>query len=244
MNPYPAPELNDNAFTIGTTLFPITPLTTNSALQDIDPVLYYLIDFYSAVIKYNVGARFQNELARLGAIFTNNPDGYAIGSVYPVNIVPYLQDDSCVFPMLGVWRGDFAASEKDISTAKMDTTVHLLYVMSPLRLAHIETFRPIIEGISKSLWNATENGHSVGYNDGYTIATLAGYSSIGIVRGENLQINVPGLSTNLPFESFHLELKLEEINTIIEPSNYPQASLDLTTEYPYPNPIVTFTDNL
>jgi hypothetical protein len=217
----PTPILNDGYFQIGQDQFPLTVSTANSTLFDGDKVLYYLLEFNEAVLNRYIGDCFTATCIEYNIPPTNTFSSSVVGSTYPINIVPYLQDSGIVFPCLAMWRGAGKVSEKDISTHKWETTLNLLYILPPMQLGHIEQFRPLIVDVCKILTQKNEYGHDISYNGGSSIAPLAGYSAIGVKSYDNLQVNVPGTSTNLPFEMVHIEMWLEEINLPIVPSIYP-----------------------
>jgi hypothetical protein len=246
MNPYPAPELNDGYFKIGTDVFPITDISSgNTALQDGDKVIYYLLAFNEAVINRIVGNRFQEVCAAYNITSGDNTfTGTAIGSTYPLNIIPYLMDNGIAFPTLCMWRGKGNFNEKDISTHQWKSELNLLYILPPLKLSHIEQIKPLFEDTFKALCHKNEYGHDIGYNDGYSVAPLAGYSALGVVSYDHYQIgDIPGMKSNLPFEAFHIKMMLEEINTPIVPSVYPAASFNGVLEYPQGDPLITLGTN-
>lgn len=238
----PQPILNDGYFQVGQDIFPITSSITNSTLQDGDKVLFYLLDFNQAILNRYLGDRFAATCAQFG-ISASNFSGTVVGSTLPMNPVPYLADSGLNYPLLAIWRGAGTLLEKDISTHKWQTTLNILYIIPPLKLSHIEQISPLIGDVLKVLSQKNEYGHDLSYNDGYSIAPLAGYSALGVKTYDRLQINIPGQSSNLPFEAVHLEMWVEEINVAVTPSIYPTVqSINIDVQLDADPPLDHFID--
>src|SRR5271166_2734890 len=92
-----------NQFKISNVLYPLPTATGNSALQDLDSCVYYLLDFNAGVIQANAGARWTQEVTALqGMGLATEISTTLVGTRIPYNPIPFLKSTNFQFPILAL----------------------------------------------------------------------------------------------------------------------------------------------
>src|SRR3974377_626799 len=103
--------LERSTFGWGSAVYPITSATANSSLQDIDPSLYYALDYFAAVLQTSLGARWAVECAA-----ANRPDlaSSVVASKVPFDPTQFLTETQFSLPILAVFRESATNDERTV----------------------------------------------------------------------------------------------------------------------------------
>src|SRR5882672_3272224 len=151
-------------FKVGGTTYPLTASTSNSALLDSDPSIFYTLDYFGAMLVQHMGARFMAEVVKTGLKGT---DGKAITSVVGSKLGydpgPYLTQSQVKFPLLAAYRDNAVFSEKSVTHERDTTVVQVLYVLPPLSPGQAERLTPLLHSVNNILFERTEVGADPSY---------------------------------------------------------------------------------
>jgi hypothetical protein len=175
-----------STFRRGAVTYPLTTSLTNSALQDADPVLFYVLDFLSAMITTYVGPRFMATVgtsAALTALITK-PVAYRI----PYDPSPYLTDNQFKFPLFAAWRQKETFRGRTTTWHMSETLVGLNYVLPPVNAAQAELLLPFLNAVSQVIDDRVENGFDPSYtppggNAGDVVWADTGVEQVRMVEG-------------------------------------------------------------
>lgn len=184
---------------------PITASTVNSSLQDLDPVLFKIIDFYTQIIKLHLGARWDSECVLLGR---TDLIGLIVNQTLPYSPLPLKTENQFRFPLLFVDRKSESYEFKTISYDHITSKLDVVFMLPPQTSEGMERLSPFLTHICRVLVNRTKEGKDSNINNGELYWQEAGLEQIGFVkciRGE-----IPNISSNTVFPSIVMELEVVE----------------------------------
>jgi hypothetical protein len=176
-------------FTSGGVIYPLTPSTANSALRDIDPGSYYLLDYLSAMLVRHVGARFAAEATKSSL---KGVDGHIVTNIVTSKVAydptQYLAQNQVRFPLFAIYRDNDLFSEKSATYRRVATSVNVLYVLPPLTPSQAERLTPLLHGISTVIFERLEEGSDPSYTPpggtiGQRVGELGGWDMVGLANG-------------------------------------------------------------
>lgn len=142
-----------DTFAHGGVTFPLTDSTSNSLLEDADPVIYRALEFFQNQIETHLGDRWEAEVAL--TTLTGRPIvAYAI----PYDPAPYLNTEQLKFPLLAVYRASTAFGERTATWRNDICKVHVAFVLPPLDAGQAERLLPILNGVKAVIDHQTEQG--------------------------------------------------------------------------------------
>ncbi len=210
--------LEYGAFKQGNIRFPLaTKVSTNrSNLEDADPVIFHLLEYFEAMIRTHMGERIVEAAAAAG--LTNITDCVMGTMPYlPDNFLPLTQFK---FPLLAVYRvREEQSTEKTTSFSVMNiATIGVDYIFPPMEPAQMEIIWPLFSAVVKVLHNRSEQGFDPSYTPTGTKVPpyAAGDSPLAAAGLENLMwvSTIYGAwdkGEGLPFMGFRSEIQVREI---------------------------------
>lgn len=177
-------------------------VTSNELLQDADPVLYYILKFYKAVIILHTQDRWTHEIAQ------TKPDLLSpVASTTPFDPMPFLQESQFKFPLLSVFRTKEAYQERTSTQYFSKTNMSVFYIMPPLSPAQMERLNPFRTHVARTIVNRTEQGFDTNYNSGQNVWKASGLAKVRVLSTS--YGNIP-TETNSFFPTVVLDLEVEE----------------------------------
>ena len=173
-------------FQTGGAVYPLTSATTNSLLQDADPSLFYVLDYYSYCLTNYFGARLLAEAAKVPVIA---PIAAAVQYILPLDPVTFLQESQVQFPLLAIYRVKETYKWKSIGWNEDVSQWKVSYVLPPITAGQRERIQPILRAAAKVLQNRTENMFDPGYTPpGFALGSspwaAANLEEINLISGE------------------------------------------------------------
>lgn len=173
------------AFQRGAVALPLPATSINTLLQDADPAIFYLRDYFQFEIEQFAGARLIAAASAAGV-----PVTAAVVSTCSYDPERYLRQEQYGFPLLGVWRKSAKSTQETASYEGDHVPFSVLYALPPLTAAQMEAIYPILSAIYKTLSHQTTQGWDPAYTppggvlgeEPWNIA-LAGVEEIGITDG-------------------------------------------------------------
>lgn len=191
----------------GGTVYPLTTSTTNSLLQDADVPLYWLLQFFNGVLQIHAQGRWATQTALMGAKF-NAQYPNIVGSYYPFNPFPFLQDTTIQFPLLAVYRVEGKIFDKTVAFQRIESQLEIAYVLPPLTLSQTERIGQFLNVVLDVLSDRNEYGFDPQFMDGYNVGLAAGYDAVGMESYANMMI--PHTQTNLPMQAVVMKMMMRE----------------------------------
>lgn len=146
------------SFKHGGVTYPLTTSGTNPILRDLDPAVFYLLEFYASVIETHLGDRFVAEATAGEATQVTS----AVAQTLPLNPEPFLTEEHIQFPLLAASRK--SATKEYIGQRKRSVdTIEVAYVLPPMTRGEAERLVPFLKGVAMVLDNRTEQGFDPGY---------------------------------------------------------------------------------
>lgn len=209
--------LEQSTFKIGGTTFPLA-ITGNTLLQDCDPVIYNLLNFYRAILNKYLGARWVSETNLSG--FTNQ-DGYVINDFIPYDPSPYFQQDQYKFPLVAIYRTDEQIKDITRYFYHMISNIKILFALPPLTAAEMEQISPFIRSVVKVIIEKTKIGYDVDYNNNEQVFEVSGIEEISINAVSYGNLPSPK-SLEVFFPAAQISLTIKERREIV-PGAYDDA---------------------
>lgn len=197
----------------GGNLYPLTSSTANSPLRDIDPSIYYALDFLAAVLNTHLGARFAIEAKKAGLKDSaGRPLTGVVGSKFSYDPIQYLTQEQVNFPILALYRGQEQFSERTISFSSNQCNLTLMYVLPPLTPSQAERLVPFIKGAVDVMFNKLEQGWDPLYTPpggalGQKWSAVAGVDKVGLTTGNHIGLTA---SAALYFPTWYGTMSLLE----------------------------------
>lgn len=212
-------------FAIGQTIYPLSPSTSNSLLQDADQPIYWLLQFFASELQSYLGARWTAEMARAGL---SNVMPNIVGMKFPNNPFPYLQDVGVKFPVLAIYRVEGVFLEKTISFEREQSNLEIAWVLPPLTMSQMEIVGPFLKSIMDVIQDRSDIAADPNFLDGYNWGDAAGFDWLQM--GEYHRMMIPHTKTNLPMESIVFQMKMRMRN------------MPVTAQFPLVNVVTTEID--
>gem|GEM_PF-2976858 len=164
-----------SSFSHGGSSYPLTSSTTNSALQDADPSVFFAIDFFQSVITTYIGSRLLAEVGRAPVIQNITS---AVQQVVPYDPQPYLTQNQFRFPLLAVYRQKSKYDWRAQSWMRDSALWVVEYMLPPLTPGQVERLRPFLHSVEIVLLNRIENMFDPSYQAGLKVWQAAGLEEI------------------------------------------------------------------
>ena len=175
------------SFVHGSVTYPLVSTLGNSLLQDADPSLFYITEYFSSVLKTYVEPRLLAECAAAGI----NVISKAVFSTLAYDPAPYLVAQVATFPLLAIWR----KSEKDRArTVAFDEDIgtwSCAYILPPLSKLQMDRIFPILRSVSRVIADRINNKRDPAYRSGANFMALAGLEEMSLKSGSYGRFEVP-----------------------------------------------------
>lgn len=165
----------------GSVLAPLAVDTENSLLEDADPALFYLLDFFA----WGITAYLGDRLVAAAAGANVKDIETAIAQRYPYNPAPFLTETQFRFPLLAAYHRRSSTGRKTAGWEHDRHTFDVLYVLPTLDAAEAEAVLPILPRIATVLRGLATRGWDPNYQPpggqlGDMPWALAGVERIGL----------------------------------------------------------------
>lgn len=216
--------------TLGGVVFPVTASTTNSALRDCDPSLYFAIDFFAAMLSTHLQARLLAEVAIVGPATLTQ----AVAMKIAIDPRPWLAQNQFKFPLLAVHRKSGTFTEKTVHYRRRLVDCEVAYILPPLTAAQAQRLIPILNAAADILMHRTEQGADPTYTPpgstmGASVWTAAALDYIGFT-GE-AQGAFQDATGELYFPAWTATLRIAErtglVSSDFESMTSAQTSIDI-----------------
>ncbi len=204
------PAVTENTFfNIGGIAFPLATNTGNSLLQDVDPVIYRILDFYAQTIVLNLGARWNEQVILAGRPDLQNLDFFTVGESTSYPVPGLLQENQYRFPLLQVYREKETYLQRSNAWYTVEGEIKVIFTLPPITSEQYEYLYPFLGGVSKCIIDRTFMGYDDKYNNGQVVIGPDGY--IELVRMHGAEFGeLPGASTTLMFPSIMISYQFNE----------------------------------
>lgn len=164
-------------FRVAEVLSPITSSLTDSALQDADPVLYRLLQYFAGVTAIHIGPRFDAEVTAMG-----RPDlvGQSVAQVVGYDPLPIATEDQYKFPLLAAYRIEEDYEWKSVTWYHITSKIQVLYILPPLTSDQGKRLYPLTTHFARTLVDRTLEGFEQNFNAGEQVWHEAGLEEIGM----------------------------------------------------------------
>lgn len=208
-------------FAIGNTVYPLTASTSNTLLQDADPTLYWMLQFFASSLETYFGQRWAAEMTKAGI---NLPS--PVGMQFPNNPFPYLQDVGAKFPILAIYWVDGTFLEKTISYEREQSNIEIAWVFPPLTLSEMEQVGPFLKTVKDVLQDRSDEGADPNFMNSFDWGQAAGFDWLQM--GSFHRVQIPHTKTNLPFEALVMQCKIRMRNMPVAEQFAPLDEVDTT----------------
>jgi len=221
--------LEEATFQVGGVIYPIA-LTSNSFLQDADPAIFYLLDFYEAVLNLYLGPRWDaivvdTDLVPLDLL------GKVVNYKLPYDPSPFLTQIQTKFPLLALYSFEETYGERTRHWYELNRTLKLLYALPPLNAAQMEKLSPALRSVTRIILDRTEVGFDPNYNAGQQVIRDAGIEEMSIVSCSFGSMPGSVAQTNVFFPAVELTLHVKERRDFVIGSYDPLDGLDGYVQY-------------
>lgn len=197
--------MEDGYFKIGNVLSPLSASSTNSLLQDVDPAVFYLLDFFAKVLKQHMGARFDQCAAAVGR---SDLIGQVVANSIPFDPSPFLQDTQYDFPLLCIFRQSSKYEHKTQSHYAIRSKLALLYILPPFSAGQFETMHLFRVAAQKVLHDRGMQGFDDNVNNGASFAAAGGMQDFEM-NGDNFG-NFPDPKSEMYMPTLMIDLGFAE----------------------------------
>lgn len=198
--------LERGTFQWGGTVFPVATGTGNSALQDLDPAIFYALDFWSTVLQAHLGARWQVE-----ATNQNRADIAAaiVQDKKPYDPADYLNETQVKFPLLAVYRVSSKDRELTAVWEHTESVWNVDYVLPPMTAGELENIGPFLFAVFRVLVQRTTNGADPSYQSNAQVWS-ASFAGIEEVAFESCEVGNWKSAAGLTFPTMHAVFRCVE----------------------------------
>jgi hypothetical protein len=199
---------DNTTFKFGGTTYPVTSSTANTLLQDADPVVFYLLDFYAAMLATHVGTRLVAEAAAVGA-----PVASVVAYKVPLDPGPFLLEEGFQFPLLCIYRRTSQLNERTTQKRHVTTELVVEYILPPLTGGQAERIAPVLTAVERILDARTQQGYDPTYTPpgstlGANVRALCGLETIGF---KSTRFGAYAGSDDLTFLSWQGTIEVAEL---------------------------------
>lgn len=206
-----------SSFEYGRTYFPLAASASGSTLlQDADPAIFYLLEFYASVLNTHMGERFLAEAASASAGRITS----AVAETIPLNPETFLTSENFSFPLLCAARLSsrfvYQGQQKfAVSRVKVD------YVLPPLTGGAAELLTPILHAVAAIIDNRTERGFDPSYTPTDGSAGDLAFATAGVARAKVIEVSYGdyALTEKLAFPCVTLFVELHEESRLSVPAD-------------------------
>ena len=226
MPTYPTYQ-TDGYFQSGSVVYPLPTATGNTALQDIDPVLYRMIEFYKGVLPLHLGAYWNQCVTQVGRADLLNIDWLNVGQAIHY-AMPLLKSQAQYrFPLLSVFRDTERYQHLSIPKYETNANIQVIFALPPWAIEQLDVMDPFLKAVSNIILDRTFVGYDTNFNNGEPVWTESGLELIRIVKSQYGQL--PSLGGEIQCRSVAITLEVHEERRIYYPqySEYSGASLDI-----------------
>ncbi len=167
--------MDGGTFNYGGVSFPLTASTSNTLLQDADPVLYWALQFYASVLTTHMGDRLLAVAQDADAPITA-----AVQYTTPLDPVPWLLEEHFRFPLLALYRISGKNGMRTYNWSHETTKLGIAYILPPLTAGQAEAVAPILSTIPLIIANRTQQGFDPAFMSGAKVwsGAFAGLENI------------------------------------------------------------------
>jgi len=175
------------SFSHGAVKFPLLVGTGQTLLRQVDPTIFFLIDFFRWAIRHYAGEKFVSAAQNAG--LTDIDD--AVRATSAMDPVPYLLQSHMRFPFLAVYRTDAEFEERTMTRRQDASTIVVAYVLPPMVPSQAEQVAPITKAIASIIDRMVVSlgdplyappGFSMG--DSIARTEITGLSDLDVVRSD------------------------------------------------------------
>lgn len=177
-----------------------------SFLRDADPALFFMLEFYAAVIRRHVGPRFLAECAAVNA----DQISEVVAETLPLDPEEFLTDSHIRFPLLAATRQRSMFEYNGWKKTSVDEYI-VTYVLPPLGPGEAERLMPALRAVAAVIDNRTDEGMDPSYTPtGSTPGALV-WALAGVARADVKSVEYGGFRPSpevfFPAVTLHVELK-------------------------------------
>lgn len=202
-------------------VFPAATSTGQSALHDLDRVVYELLDYYSFCLSNYLGARWTE------AATTANLPTSIVGYKLPYDPLIHLQEDGTPFPLLAIYRVSERYSRETSAWMMSKVTLGIDWALPPLTSAQMEQVGPFLQAAGKVLVQGTELQGHPSYQSGADVFAHAGLQDVSILDATYRSL-IDG--SNQVFPAIHLTLQVTERQMPVAGAYDPIAGVDVALD--------------
>lgn len=198
-------------FRHGSATFPLSTGTGNTLLRDADPALYYLLEFYAAIIRTHVQARLLEEAASAGADTITE----AVAETLPLNPEPFLTEEHIHLPLLAAYRKN--SKFENIGGRKHSVDeLDVSYVLPALQAGEAECILPILKAVASVIDNRTEQGMDPAHTPTGGSAGDHVWETAGVATAEvkGVSYGSYAAANDLFYPCVVLQVELKELSTV------------------------------
>lgn len=192
-------------FEVGATLQPLSTSSSNGALQDADPAVFYLIDFLTWAINTYPGPRIVQAAAAAQVLSSG---GVAVATAcmdsYWYEPEPQFLENQFAFPSLFLWRTQGQSEQWTASFEHDVCGVTLVYALPPLDASQSEQMLPFLKAVHDVVRKKASDGWDPNYTPpggslGQPWMELANVEEVGFAQPRDKR--VVGVSTGFEYGS-------------------------------------------
>jgi hypothetical protein len=200
--------MENQNFQVGGINFPLATSTGKSLLQDLDPGLFWLLDYFPSVIQEFLGDRWNQEVNAAGR---SDLDGYVVHQAISYDPANFLSSNTFEFPLLAVFNTGSTKEYQTITLYREIRQFKLLYIMDPLDSVQTALLHPFLKGVEDVIVNRTLEGVDSNYRDGLPVWMVAGIESIGISNSQINNFTLDNKQSNQPFQVLMMNFDIAQI---------------------------------
>lgn len=173
------------SFKWGGVTYPLGSSGGNSALRDVDKLLFHTLPFFKFCLETFMGARFLEEAGLAGASHITQ----TVADQIPYNVEDFLASGHYNFPLLCAWRTSSDVRDRRATHRGDDSRISVAWAMPPLKAGEMEVLAPFLKGARDIIDFMTHQGFHPDYTPagstaGESVWKVAGIEAIQFVRAE------------------------------------------------------------
>jgi hypothetical protein len=207
------PPLENGYFKVGGVVSPITSSTTNSTLQDLDPVAFGLLDYFKGVITLHCGPRWVAECAAIAPL-SGLP---VVANMSALDPLKFRLSTDFQFPLLAMYPVSEGYTERTFSWTRTTTVYKIQWILPTLTAGQAERLVPFLRHTARALNNRTEDGFDQNYNSGALVMKIAGLDKVKFLSAQ--YGSIPDLDSDNYFPTVEMQLEVVE-RSDLAPGNF------------------------